>query len=305
MSAFSDIDALREEWRADSTVLRSGCKLNLFLNICARRPDGYHELQTLFYPLPEPFDELFVRLTPEPGLKLFCPQMPELEQQNTTLHKAMNAFNQAAKVNLGCELLLNKRVPAGAGLGGGSANAAALLCFLNRQMKEHALRPEAMLTAAARVGADVPFFLLNSPAAATGVGERLIPAAVSLAGYYLLLALPGLHVSTPWAYAEWDRLHDEGRLPQSVLPDLFRQWLDAGAKTALSPWPWFYNNLENAVFPACPEIGRIKEKLLEAGAGAALMSGSGSSVFALFRRREAAEAAAQKFTNFRTLILAL
>ena len=183
LSAFGPSVQKTAEWRDDAVVLRTGCKLNLFLQVCGLRPDGYHELQTLFYPLAEPYDEICLRPANKPGLNLVCPQLPTLATETTTLHKALDAFNRACDTKFGFEMLLNKQVPAGAGLGGGSANAAGLLRFLNREAGGQALSVEKLFEVAAGVGADVPFFLFYGPAMAIGKGEKLTPVQVSLARY--------------------------------------------------------------------------------------------------------------------------
>lgn len=281
--------------------IKTGCKLNLFLNICCLRQDGYHELETLFYPLAQPFDELIIEPKNTAGLDLQCPIRPGLSAENTTLHKALSAFNLATGLHLGFKLCLHKQVPLGAGLGGGSANAAGFLNYLNTQAGDKALPFAQLLKVAAGVGADVPFFLQNSPALATGIGENLTTVPVNLAGKWLVLIYPGVHVSTPWAYAQWDKLYaatQSGTLPQrnskNELHTYFYNCLTSSALTDKKPfltWSWFYNNLEDAVFPAFPELAKIKEKLLISGARAALMSGSGSTIFGLFNTEDQARQA--------------
>lgn len=279
----------------DSGVrITTGCKVNLFLNICSLREDGFHELETLFYPLPEPADELFIQKSANSGLRLICPERPSLANETTTLHKALAVYNEASGLDRGFDLVLTKRVPCGAGLGGGSANAAGFLRYLNDTAGAKALPEDRLLFIAAKVGADVPFFLLNSPALATGIGEKLKPVNVSLAGKYFLLIYPDIHVSTPWAYREWDKYYLSKKQPHNFLHVYFYSNLTSSELTDKTPfpyWPWFYNNLENIVFPAYPEIAAIKEELLRAGARSALMSGSGSTVFGIFDSFELAEQA--------------
>ena len=281
--------------------IKTGCKLNLFLNICRLREDGYHELQTLFYPLAQPFDELLIEPKNSPGLDLHCPSRPGLSKEKTTLHKALAAFNLATGLNWGFKICLHKQVPVGAGLGGGSANAAGFLNYLNAQAGDKSLPFAQLLKVAAGVGADVPFFLQASPALATGIGENLTTVPVSLAGKWLVLIYPGVHVSTPWAYAQWDKIYAaaQGEIPpkrnsENELHTYFYNSLTSSALTDKKPfltWSWFYNNLEDAVFPAFVELAKIKEKLLESGARAALMSGSGSTIFGLFNTEHQAKQA--------------
>lgn len=308
-------------WQNEAVHLKTGCKINLFLNICRLRADGYHELQTLFYPLSEPFDNIYVRpleLAGQGGLVLDCPALPGLKNERTTLHKALEAFNKATGRDDSYEVWLDKQVPAGAGLGGGSANAAGFLRYLNTRSGVPVLSEEKLLGVAAKVGADVPFFLMDGPALAEGIGEKLSLKDISLSGFFLVLVCPGIHVSTPWAYKEWDRLTEAGENWENSLHTYFYQLLTSREGTATKPasdskescafcWPWFYNNLEQAVFPAHPEIAAIKEELFRAGARAALMSGSGSSVFGLFDSLEKAQIAANLsvFKGFHALVQAL
>ena len=298
--------------------IRTGCKINLFLNICSLREDGYHELQTLFYPLSMPFDDLHILPVQDEEccLHLSCPALPSLASERTTLHKALEAFSFATGLRCSYEVLLRKQVPAGAGLGGGSANAAGFLKYLNERAGERGLSEEKLLQLAVKVGADVPFFLMNKPALAEGIGDRLVPAEISLAGSCLVLVCPGVHVSTPWAYKEWDSLARRGEVLENNLHAYFYRCLTSEGLTgrnsasgssagkADSSWPWFYNNLEQAVFPGFPEIAAIKEKLIWAGARAALMSGSGSSVFGIFENEESARKAAEdvSFREYRTIV---
>ncbi len=307
--------------RREAAKIRTGCKINLFLNIRSLRTDGYHELQTLFYPLPMPCDNL--QILPVQGedscLHLHCPALPSLANERTTLHKALEAFNFAAGLRCSYEVWLDKRVPAGAGLGGGSANAAGFLKHLNESAGEKRLSEQQLLQISAKIGADVPFFLMNGPALAEGIGEKLVPADISLAGFYLVLVCPGAHVSTPWAYKEWDRLAEQGGAMENNLHAYFYQHLTSKRLTgrnstsgspagkAACSWPWFYNNLEQAVFPGFPEIAAIKEALIRAGARAALMSGSGSSVFGLFENEESARKAVEElsFRECQTIVQVL
>lgn len=280
------------------TILRARPKINLFLRILARRADGFHELDTLFLPLDEPCDLL--ELAPGPpgsGLTLTCSD-PELEGPDNLLAKAYRAFAQATGRAPDLRLHLAKNIPCGAGLGGGSSDAASLLRHLNGNAGNAALPPERLATLAAGLGADVPFFLLDGPARARGIGDRLTPADPDLAGLTLVLVCPPVRVPTAWAYGRFDEAAAQGRAPWAP-GFLTRNPMGTKNPSSLLPLT-LLNDFEDAVFPAFPEIRQAKETLLAAGAAGAAMSGSGASVFALFRQRERALEVAGTLTRGQT-----
>lgn len=157
----------------ETAALRIGCKVNLTLRITGVRPNGWHELDTVFLPLDEPSDTLRLALRPGGGLALHCAE-PGIDPENNTLTKAYRLFTEASGFRPGVEAVLEKGIPHGAGLGGGSADAAALLGWLNARAPEPLPLPE-LVGLAARIGADVPFFLYNVPCRASGIGERARP----------------------------------------------------------------------------------------------------------------------------------
>lgn len=276
---------------APAERLAAPAKINLSLRILGLRPDGYHELETLFLPLAQFADSLSVAPGGAAGELVLTCSVPGLEGPDNLVAKAYRAFAAATGFAPGLRVHLDKLIPAGAGLGGGSSDAACLLAWLNRRAGERALAPQALSALAARLGADVPFFLLGSSAYARGLGERLRPVELDLAGFWLLLVCPPVHVSTGWAYKEWDRLHPAARFE----PDIPPEQLTASGEQIICPFcpgtGALQNSLETAVFPAFPELRAIKERLIRQGAVAALMSGSGASLFGLFRDcAEAAEA---------------
>lgn len=264
-------------------VLFARAKLNLVLEITARRPDGFHELSTLFFPLDEPRDTLTISPAPAgTGLILDCPGLG-LSPEKNLVHKAWVAFGQATGYRPDLDVRLDKSIPEGAGLGGGSSDAAAMLRFLNRTTPQP-LDPAALNSLAADLGADVPFFLMDGPAWATGIGENLTPARVDFSGLTLVLACPPVRVDTAWAYREWDRLADQTAREGSRSAD-FLTSLRAGSTNHAPAGPVILrNDFEAVVFPAHPELRRLKAGLYSLGANAAAMSGSGASVFALFRQ---------------------
>ncbi len=271
-------------------VIRTGCKINRFLRIGPRRADGYHNLETLFIPLDEPHDELRISPGTNPGLRVRCAE-PGIDPERNTLTAAYSLWREALGAAPDLDLTLIKGVPHGAGLGGGSANAAGLLLHLQSWAKENGrtpLAPEALNALAAKVGADVPFFLLNRPALAGGIGERLREVPNPLAGRYIVLACPAVAVSTAWAFAALDAEREKNENSETNF--LTRDVPEDNTNFSCGANP--ENDLEGPVFRAFPELAGIRAGLLEHGAEVARMSGSGSSVFGVFTEKERAERAA-------------
>ncbi|MBR5050954.1 MAG: 4-(cytidine 5'-diphospho)-2-C-methyl-D-erythritol kinase, partial [Desulfovibrio sp.] len=199
---------------------------------------------------------------------------------------------------IGLRVELKKGIPWGAGLGGGSSDAACLLRLL-QTLAAGRVDEAALLAIAARVGADVPFFLQDAPMRVTGIGDVLEPVRLDLPGRELVLVTPKLTVSTPWAYQTWDKLcadkmggqdagagGSEKALTKSGAEDKHSSLSGSRGFTAR-------NDLELAVFPSYPEIAEAKDRLLSLGAAVASMSGSGSSVFGLFQHAAGAERACE------------
>ena len=278
---------------ASPAVLTAPAKLNLVLEIHGRRPDGFHELSTLFFPLPEPHDTLTV--TPAPpgtGLDLSCPGL-DLPPEQNLVHRAWAAFARATGFAPDLAVRVDKNIPEGAGLGGGSSDGAAMLRFLNAAAPDP-LDPDALNRLAAGLGADVPFFLGREPAWATGIGEELTRAEVDFTGLTLVLACPPARVDTAWAYREWDRLVADPAREGNRSAD-FLTSLRAGSTNHAPAGPVILrNDFEFVVFPAYPELGRLKARFYSLGANAVAMSGSGASVFALFRVAAQARSAATR-----------
>ncbi|MBZ2171874.1 4-(cytidine 5'-diphospho)-2-C-methyl-D-erythritol kinase [Nitratidesulfovibrio sp. SRB-5] len=309
-----------------AVTLHAGCKVNLYLRITGVRPDGYHELDTLFLPLPEPCDLLHVSPRAEAGIVFTCTE-PDVDPARNTVVTAYERFATATGFRPGLAVHLEKHIPHGAGLGGGSADAAVLLRHLAalcaQQAPGAAPTPEVLRAMAAGVGADVPFFLMDGPARANGIGEVLTPLApgeladLGLAGMHLVLACPPVRVSTPWAYRAWDAANVTtpdgnaqtstrtsaqtsarimtGQSAKSLRPCLTSESLED--RNPLSRGPWLTNSFEPVVFQTHATLRRTKEFLLRRGACAALMSGSGASLFALFRKHGTARDVAEALRN--------
>ncbi|GAB7080439.1 4-(cytidine 5'-diphospho)-2-C-methyl-D-erythritol kinase [Megalodesulfovibrio paquesii] len=267
-------------------VLHPGCKINLFLEIRCRREDGYHELSTVFWPLAAPTDTL--RVEPAEagaGLRFSCSD-PALAGPENLVARAYAAFTLAAELQLDLAVHLDKRVPMGAGLGGGSADAAAMLRAMNALAGDKALPAATLARIATTLGADVPFFLQDGPCLALGIGERLSPVQLTLAGFSLVLCCPEIAISTPKAYAAWDARH--WKSPAGCNNALTGR-LPVGKDVIFTDAVVLFNSFEDVVLPLEPRLTTLKELAYKAGAAGAMLTGSGSGVFALFR--DAAHAA--------------
>jgi 4-diphosphocytidyl-2-C-methyl-D-erythritol kinase len=269
-------------------IIRAGCKVNLYLDIVGVRSDGYHEIESLFYPLPEPCDILTVE-EEGAGLRLSCSD-PVLASPANILAKAYEAFARATGFAPGLALHLDKGIPMGAGLGGGSSDAAAFLSWLNGRAGERGLDQESLAALALSLGADVPFFLQGEPAWVTGIGERLEPARLDLSDYAVLVVCPGVHVNTKWAYGRWDEERKAGLVrPRKELTPKMSPIMDL----CFTKPPMLWNVFEYVVFREFPMLYGVKKQILEHFAEACVMSGSGSSFVALFGSPADAEGCAR------------
>lgn len=272
----------------------SGCKINLLLNILGKRADGFHELESVMQPVPL-FDELDFR-SGGVGVRLTCDN-PALPCDGTNLIvKAARAFQIATGITPQVGIHLRKRIPMEAGLGGGSANAATTLLGLN-ELSGNPLSITQLHATAAALGSDVPFFLQANPALATGRGERVKPLAPFGALYPLTLLLvhPGFGISTPWAYQALARFPDA----LNGQPGRANRLIDAlQASTGEGAWSGqLYNSLEAPAFWKYAVLHLYVEEFKTQGAFAAMMSGSGSTVFAWFSNRLKAEQGLEKFRS--------
>jgi len=269
----------------------SPCKVNLILNILGKRADGFHELETVMHPV-HVCDVLSFQKTAS-GVQLSCSR-PELPVDSGNLvYRAASAFLEAARLSCGARLHLEKRIPLAAGLGGGSGNAATTLLGLN-ELFGHPLRPDQLHSIAASLGSDIPFFLQAKPALATGRGEQVQPLNdfQALRGTAILLVHPGFGISTPWAYRELadfpEALNGSPGRAQKLAAAL-----EAGAWTDAQGH--FYNSLEAPALKKYPLLALYQEFFRERGALVSLMSGSGSTTFAIFPDLVQAEAAIEPF----------
>ena len=251
-------------------VVFPNAKINLGLQVIARRADGYHDIATAFYPVGW-CDALEMVPADGEGCQLHLSGIAiDGDPQNNLVAKAYRLL--AADFALPpVEAYLHKNVPFGAGLGGGSSDAAHALRLL-RDLCALPLTDEALAHYAARLGADCAFFIYDRPLLAEGIGDRLSPLALSLKGYHLLLVKPPVAVSTAEAYSAVTPA-----VPPVALRDLLQR--------PVTEWKGLVeNDFEKNVFALHPQLAELKKRLYEAGAAYAAMSGSGSTVYGLFEQ---------------------
>lgn len=270
-------------------------KINIGLNIVRKREDGYHDLETVFFPVglecglphqPDPFDDV-LEISYDRGevngcrfqfmgKKIDCPPKKNLVVRAATLF--LGKYNSKMD-DLGSygmfEITLDKHLPDGAGLGGGSADASFTLRLLNDITGGH-LSEEELKELALRLGADCPFFLVNTPCFAEGIGEKLSPIELKMHGYHLLIVKPEVYVSTAEAFA--------GITPKK--PDFDLRFLPY---LPVEEWKErVVNDFEATVFAKHPELPELKQRLYDSGAVYASMSGSGSAIYAIYDSAEVA-----------------
>jgi 4-diphosphocytidyl-2-C-methyl-D-erythritol kinase len=253
-------------------LLLPNCKINIGLNIVSKRSDGYHNLETVFFPIPLRDNLEFKEIENEDvPYRLVSGGVPiEGKPEDNLIVKVY--LDMKAEFNLpALELSLYKNIPMGAGLGGGSSDAAAMMKGLNEAYNLQ-LSTEDMEKRLAKFGADCPFFVRNKPAYATGIGDELTNCNVSLKDKFIVLVKPDVFVSTKEAYA-----HVTTKLPAIPLAEAI--------KLPIETWKeQIVNDFEQSVFPFHPELPAIKQTLYDMGAVYASMSGSGSTMYGIFNR---------------------
>lgn len=248
-------------------VLFPNCKINLGLNIIGKRTDGYHDLETVFYPIPLK-DALEVIQANETSVHLSGLPVNGNIDDNLCLkayHLLKRVFTDLPPVSIH----LHKAIPMGAGLGGGSADGAFMLAMLNKKFQLN-LSEEQLIDYASKLGSDCPFFIMNKPCFAAGRGENLSPVQIDLFGYKIALVHPGIHISTKEAFSNL-----LPAIPEKRIPEIIEQ--------PISTWKnELVNDFEKNVFEQFPSIKEVKDKLYNEGAIYASMTGSGSTLFGIF-----------------------
>ncbi|MCG8430328.1 MAG: 4-(cytidine 5'-diphospho)-2-C-methyl-D-erythritol kinase [Candidatus Omnitrophica bacterium] len=274
-------------------VLKSYAKLNLYLAVLSRRPDNYHTLHTLFERI-DLHDSVVLKKRKDAAIKISCssPGIP-VDEGNLCYQSAL-LLQEQGLLSGGVEIAITKRIPAGAGLGGGSSNAAAVLSGLNTLYKL-GLNRRKLLVLARKIGADVPFFLYNTSfAVGTGRGDRIRPRRVSLRKpLWHVLIVPQLTVSTGVIFKKWDTF--KGLTIRKGNAKLLSLYIDNLKKNNLSQTGDFlFNGLEPVTEALYPEVKRCKNALRSEGVSAVMMSGSGPAVFGIVSSRKEAECLAQR-----------
>ncbi len=241
-------------------------KINLGLNILRKRPDGYHDLETCFYPV---MWKDALEAVPAASATFAASGIEIADQGQNIVEKAYELLRRDYPLPP-VSMHLHKNIPIGAGLGGGSADAAFTLRLLNDLFTLH-ISDEELMTYAAKLGADCSFFIKNRPMLAKGVGEQLSEIELSVSGLHIFMVYPSIHISTKEAYEAIKPMVPARSIEEILSTYPIEQWRGL-----------LVNDFEEALFPKYPELHQIKEKLYESGAIYASMSGSGSCVYGIF-----------------------
>lgn len=264
-------------------------KINLYLDVCSRRDDGFHEIESIMQSI-SLADELTFTLAPgekrSVSLKILGNDTLQNDESNLVL-RAVKAFEEYRPVEGRLDITLKKQIPTEAGLGGGSSDAAATLRALNKLVSDPIDDIE-LYNMACELGSDVPFCLRGGTHICRGRGE-LLSHTKALKNLHILIVNSGEKVSTPKAYGELDRIYDNFKAERR----------DDGRKAAFESikagkCDKLYNIFEEAVLPHCPKAKSAKDRLLSLGASAALMSGSGATVFGIFENEQVARGASDE-----------
>jgi 4-diphosphocytidyl-2-C-methyl-D-erythritol kinase len=266
----------------DTLTLAAPAKINYLLDVTGKRPDGYHDLRMIMQRV-NLCDKIILTLTDTPGIQVTCNSKGAPDGPGNIAWKAARALLDRAESDTGVNIEIIKNIPVAAGLGGGSSDAASVLMGMNKLL-QLGLTDQLLMEIGCTLGADVPFFIFKKTAIAEGVGDKLTPLP-EMPKCWILLVNPGVHVSTAWVYRSL-QLTSRGEL--NKLPKFFESIEDV--VSILS------NDLESVTIPAFPVIDDIKNRLMNLGAVGSLMSGSGPTVFGVFKSFDAAESARREVT---------
>jgi len=257
-----------------SVIVFPNCKINLGLRVLQKRSDGFHDIETIFYPVPlkDALEIIPAHDIQQPTISNYGLPVKGNTADNLCI-KAWQLLKKDFPVLPAVHIHLLKNIPMGAGLGGGSADGAFMLQLLNDSF--HLGLSVAQLTQyALELGSDCPFFIINQPAYATGRGEIIQPVPINLSSFQLVLANPGIHVDTGWAFAQLNV--NDSLTGYPPLKELMLQSIDTWQQQVV-------NSFEKPVFEKYPQVRALKENFYRLGAVYAAMSGSGSTVFGLFK----------------------
>ncbi len=267
-------------------------KINLGLHVINKRDDGFHNIETVFYPVPlcDMLEVVTLKTNDEFRFNASGLEVAGATDDNLIL-KAFNLLK--ADFNLpATDIHLHKKIPMGAGLGGGSADAAFMLKLLNEKYELH-LTNEQLKVYASQLGSDCTFFIDNTPSYLFGKGHELKPYNISLKGWHLVLLYPKVHSNTALAYKNVQRretLHETSNLFHALQQPV-EQWKNT-----------VFNDFETSVFSVFPQLASLKQELYDAGATFALMSGSGSSLFGLFKEKPRLNDGLSKWVVFESVL---
>lgn len=268
--------------------LKAYAKINIGLRILGRRPsDGYHVLETIFQEL-NFADEIYVQVNHSGRFILESNRKDIPLDESNLILKAVNILKPWLPKDLGADIFVDKQIPPGAGLGGGSSNAAVILKFF-RTLCHHEPPLESL---AFSLGADVPFFLTGGTAYATGIGDELKPISIPL-DWIAVLVMPPFSISTKQAYQDL-RISLTDTVKKTNIPSYLSQGF---------AWRFFENDFERVIIPAYPQIGAIKSALLEAGATFSALSGSGSTVYGIFCSDDKARSCITRLQDYGRIVL--
>jgi len=258
-------------------TFQAAAKINLYLDILGRRSDGHHEIESIVQSV-RLYDKIILRLKGR-EIKIRCthPEVP-LDEQNTC-YRAAEILLTVLGMRQGLEIEIQKNIPIGSGLGGGSADAAATLIGM-RKLFQIDIPFSDLSKLALQSGSDVPFCLLGGTALVRGRGEKIIPLPLLKNGWFILVD-PGISISTSWVYSRLQGKLTKKRLNIKLIKELIKK----EGMRGVSKFP-LYNKLEEVVIERFPTLRDIKAKLIEAGATGALMTGSGSTIFAVAEDEE-------------------
>jgi 4-diphosphocytidyl-2-C-methyl-D-erythritol kinase len=259
-------------YKVKTYKVKSPAKVNIGLRVLSKRKDGFHNIETIFYPV-RIYDEITVKISKINGKNAVTVKTnlrKEIKAIDNICHKAALMFLEkfSIKDSYKIDIKIKKNIPIGAGLGGGSSDAASVLKILQKYFKV-SNRSE-ILRCAQDLGSDVPFFILSKPAYATGKGEKLTPLPKFKVKQKMLIVNPNIHISTPWAYKQLGIKNYKLRILNKI------------NKFDLNDERLMINDFERVVFKKYPKIEKIKYAMYQLGAGFALMSGSGSTVYGMF-----------------------
>ena len=267
----------------DSLTLSAPAKINYLLDVIEKRPDGYHNLRMIMQRV-NLCDEITLTLKDSPGINVTCNSKGAPDGPENIAWKAARALLDLAESGTGVNIEIVKNIPVAAGLGGGSSDAASVLMGMNKLL-QLGLTDQKLMETGCKLGADIPFFIFKKTALAEGIGEILTPLP-EMPKCWVLLVNPGVHISTAWVYRS---LQLTSKRELNKLPEFFDSIEQI--VSILS------NDLESVTIPAFPVIADIKVRLMNLGSVGSMMSGSGPTVFGIFKSLDVAETARREVTK--------